>query len=315
MLDNIPQVPLYSIAVGLSVFTFSLYLYSLYSGFRAYQQDREEGAETPTDGSALLGIIRPLARFFGHLISSALNRLRAKYGDEGLIRQLTRWRVAIQRSLVKAGNPDNLSADEMLGVGCVSILIWTLLGGLLGLAGEMFFPLFVAFIVGAVHPWLWLRKKITQRQNEMRRLLPYALDLLTLSVEAGLDFTAALDRIVPKLGDSALAVEFRETLRKIRLGRSRADALREMAGRVDMPEMTTFCNSLLQAEELGADLGPVLRLLADQTREDRSNRAEKKAMEAPVKILFPLIAFIFPTVFIILFAPVGINYLQQIFGW
>jgi tight adherence protein C len=82
-----------------------------------------------------------------------------------------------------------------------------------------------------------------------------------------------------------------------------------------MPEVTAFCSSLLQADELGADLGPVLRVLSDQTREQRANRAEKKAMEAPVKILFPLIAFIFPTVFIILFAPIGIGYLNELFGW
>ena len=88
-----------------------------------------------------------------------------------------------------------------------------------------------------------------------------------------------------------------------RLGKSRGEALRDMAERVNMAEMGTFCSSLIQADELGADLGPVLRVLADQMRNDRSNRAEKKAMEAPVKILFPLIAFIFPTVFIIIFAP------------
>jgi tight adherence protein C len=81
-----------------------------------------------------------------------------------------------------------------------------------------------------------------------------------------------------------------------------------------MPEVNGFCSSLIQADEMGADLGPVLRVMADQMRNDRSNRAEKKAMEAPVQILFPLIVFIFPTVFIILFAPLGINYLQGLIG-
>ena len=148
----------------------------------------------------------------------------------------------------------------------------------------------------------------------MRRLMPYTLDLLTLSVEAGLDFTAALARIVPKLEGTALSEEFGELLRAIRLGRARSEALRDMADRVSMAELTSFTSSLVQADELGADLGPVLRVLADQMRNDRSNRAEKKAMEAPVKILFPLIAFIFPTVFIIIFAPIGIEYLSKLFG-
>ena len=145
--------------------------------------------------------------------------------------------------------------------------------------------------------------------------MPYALDLLTLSVEAGLDFTSALARIVPKLEGTALAQEFGELLRAIRLGKTRSEALRDMADRMGMAEVTSFTSSLVQADELGADLGPVLRVLAEQMRNDRANRAEKKAMEAPVKILFPLIAFIFPTVFIIIFAPMGINYLSKLFGY
>ena len=314
-MDRIPQVTLYTVAAGLSVFTFALYLYSLYRDFRAHQAGLE--AQEPWDrgGSVLFRVIKPFARFFGHLISSLLNRLQNRYGERSMIAHVTRLRVKLQRVLTTAGNPEGLTADEMIGVECLSVLFWTALGvGLWSLTGVSFL-IFLGLVVGCVQPYLWLRKKMVKRQNEVRRLLPYALDLLTLSVEAGLDFTAALDRMLPKLGDSALAEEFSETLRKIRLGRSRAEALREMADRMNMSEVTAFCSSLLQAEELGADLGPVLRVLADQTRQERSNRAEKKAMEAPVKILFPLIAFIFPTVFIILFAPIGIRYLREIFGW
>jgi len=119
---------------------------------------------------------------------------------------------------------------------------------------------------------------------------------------------------VPKLAGTALSVEFGELLRQIRLGRSRAEALRDFADRVDMPEIVSFTSSLIQAEELGAGIGGVLRTQAEQMRNDRSNRAEKKAMEAPVKILFPLIAFIFPTVFIIIFAPMAMSYLAHFFG-
>jgi Flp pilus assembly protein TadB len=314
MPEQIPHVLLYAVAGGLSVFTFCLYFYSLYYEYRAHQAGRE--AAIDEDGaSGLFRTVKPIASFFGHLISSVLNRLQRRYGDGGMMRYVNNLRIKIQRLLASAGNPEGLTADEMLGVVCLSVLAWTGLGVAFWAVTGLSFPIMLAFVVGWLHPYLWLRKRITARRNEVRRLLPYALDLLTLSVEAGLDFTAALDRMLPKLGDSALADEFGETLRKIRLGRPRAEALREMADRVNMPEVTAFCSSLLQADELGADLGPVLRVLSDQTREQRANRAEKKAMEAPVKILFPLIAFIFPTVFIILFAPIGIGYLNEIFGW
>ncbi len=214
-----------------------------------------------------------------------------------------------------AGSPEGLTADEFLGLCWLSLLVWTGLG-LLALAGTGWsFPLFAAIVVGLAHPHLWLRRTVSRRREQIRKLLPFALDLLTLSVEAGLDFTAALARLTPKLEGSALAEEFGELLRQVRLGKSRSEALRDMSDRVNMAEVTSFASSLIQAEELGADLGPVLRVQSDQMRQERSNRAEKKAMEAPVKILFPLIAFIFPTVFIILFSPIGIKYLRHLFGY
>ncbi|MFW6457677.1 MAG: type II secretion system F family protein [Planctomycetota bacterium] len=315
MFDQIPRVTLYTVAMGLSVTTFTLYCYSLYAEFKASQTRDEMAEEWQGSGSFVFAILKPLARFSGHLVSSALNRLRDRYGEEGVLRHVGRARLKLQRSLTTAGNPEGLTGDLMLGLWCVSLLGWSGAGIMGTLATGMSFFVLCGVILGLVHPYLWLRGKMKARQQEVRRLLPYALDLLTLSVEAGLDFTAALERMLPKLGDSALADEFGESLRKIRLGRSRAEALREMADRLKMPEITMLCNSLLQADELGSDLGPVLRMLSDQTREERSNRAEKKAMEAPVKILFPLIAFIFPTVFIILFAPVGIRYLNDMFGF
>ncbi len=315
VVEHIPRPALYTVAVGLSVTTFVLYFYSLFSEFQRSQTRGEMVEEWEGTGSFFFAILKPIARFFGHLISTGLNRLREKYGEEGVLLHVFRARIKLQRALTTAGNPEGLTADLMLGVWCVSILAWGAVGVLFWMAAGMSFFVFIGIILGLVHPYLWLRGRMNARRQEVRRLLPYALDLLTLSVEAGLDFTAALDRMLPKLGDSALAEEFSETLRKIRLGRPRAEALREMSERMNMPEITQFCSSLLQAEELGSDLGPVLRMLSEQTREERSNRAEKKAMEAPVKILFPLIAFIFPTVFIILFAPVGIRYLNDMFGF
>jgi len=307
------QAMVYSLAIGTCVFAIGLYLSSIYSDYVVSRGRDTVGAGKRAILPAFPGLA-PFARFFGHIIGSGIARLQRRFGERSAARHLVGARVRLQRVLIAAGSPWGLTADEMLGLACLSVIAWTLVGlviwGMLGWG----FPVLVLFLVGLAHPFLWLNKKLSRRRSEIRRLLPYALDLLTLSVEAGLDFTSALGRIVPKLEGTALADEFGELLRAIRLGRTRSDALRGMADRVGMPEVASFAGSLVQADELGADLGPVLRVLADQMRSDRANRAEKKAMEAPVKILFPLIAFIFPTVFIILFASLGISYLSKLFG-
>jgi len=309
------QMALYSAAAGLSVFCISLYFLSLYADYSAARRRRAEPVGAQKAASVGLRIVRPFGRFLGHLISLALARMQQRYGEAGLVGYVTRARVRLQRALTGAGSPGNLTADEMLGVICFSVLCWTAGGALVWAGLGTSFAVLAGLVIGTAHPFLWLRRTVARRRDEIRKLLPYTLDLLTLSVEAGLDFTTALARMVPKLEGTALASEFDELLRQIRLGKARSDALRDMADRVNMGEMTSFTSSLIQADELGADLGPVLRMLSDQMRTERANRAEKKAMEAPVKILFPLIAFIFPTVFIILFAPIGIGYLRHLFGY
>ncbi|HRU07543.1 MAG TPA: type II secretion system F family protein, partial [Candidatus Brocadiia bacterium] len=157
-------------------------------------------------------------------------------------------------------------------------------------------------------PSTWLNKRLRLRRADISHELPYALDLLTLSVEAGLDFTEALDRIVHKLGESPLAEELGATLRDIRLGRTRTEALRNLSHRVDMGAVTSVASALIQADELGSSLGPILRAQSEQLRVARSQEAEKKALEAPVKILFPLIFFILPTIFLIIGGPIFLKY-------
>ena len=311
-IDPALQVTLYSLAAGLSVFSLGLYFYCVWRQYGAEGLPEEKGGAA---SSVSFRTLKPFARFFGLFIGSFAARLERRYPDSSLVAHLVSLRVKIQRALVGAGSPEGLTADEFLGLSCFSALAWGGAGVLIWLTLGFSFPILVGLVIGLVHPAHWLKRKLTRRRNQVRRVMPYALDLLTLSVEAGLDFTSALARMAPKLGGSPLAAEFGEVLRSIRLGKPRAEALREMADRLNMGETTSFASSLIQADELGADIGPVLRVLADQMRNDRSNRAEKKAMQAPVKILFPLIAFIFPTVFIIIFAPIAIGYLSRLFGY
>ena len=166
----------------------------------------------------------------------------------------------------------------------------------------MWIPLFAAF--GAACPLIWLRDRIKSRHHRIGRALPYDLDLLTLSVEAGLDFTAALSKVVEKGRPGPLADELSIAIKELKLGKTREEALRNLARRCGLSTLTSFVQALVQADRMGTPLGKTLRILSTQMRIDRSQRAEKLASEAPVKLLLPLIGCIFPTIFLMLFAPI-----------
>ena len=144
-----------------------------------------------------------------------------------------------------------------------------------------------------------------KRHHAMVRALPYNLDLLTLSVEAGLDFAAALGKVVDKGRKGPLCDELSITLKELRLGKTRDEALRNLAARVELQSLTGFVQALVQADRMGTPLGKILRILSTQMRVERTQRAEKLANEAPVKLLVPLIGCIFPTIFLMLFGPIA----------
>jgi tight adherence protein C len=165
-------------------------------------------------------------------------------------------------------------------------------------------------LFGFVYPGIWLRDTIQNRRRELLKSLPFFLDVVTLCVEAGLNFQGALHQAVLKGPKGVMREEFQRVLRDVRAGKPRAEALRALALRLNEPPVTNFVASVIQAERLGMNLGPVLRAQADQQRVDRFLRAEKLAMEAPVKMLFPLIAFIFPCTFIVLFFPIVVKFME-----
>lgn len=165
-------------------------------------------------------------------------------------------------------------------------------------------------LCGWAYPAIWLRDRIALRRRELLKVLPFFLDLITLCMEAGLNLQGAMQQAVAKGPESALRDEFQRVLRDIRAGKPRAESLRALAERLDEPSVTTFVSAVIQAENMGMNLAPVLRAQADQRRSERFQRAEKQAMEAPVKMLFPLIAFIFPCTFIILLFPIGMQLME-----
>ena len=156
----------------------------------------------------------------------------------------------------------------------------------------------------ALQPVLWLRHAVARRQRAILRSLPFVLDLLTLSVEAGMDFMSALQRTVEGRRIDELGEEILRVVREIQLGTTRRAALRTMARRIDLPDVRSVVNALVQADELGVSVGAILRIQSDQIRQRRFDRAEKLANEAPVKLLGPLILFIFPSVFLVLLGPI-----------
>lgn len=235
------------------------------------------------------------------------------------------WLRRVDASLRKAGYPYDLKAPEIFGYVAVSagfflvmgalVAYWLGWGFLLGeqggldVSGSLLALCFALF--GAGYPLLWLRDRVRLRHHLIQRALPYNLDLLTLSVEAGLDFAAAIGKVVEKGRKGPLADELGIMLREFKLGKTREEGLRNLAFRVELPSLTTFVNALIQADKMGTPLGKILRILSTQMRIERTQRAEKLANEAPVKLLFPLIGFIFPTIFLILFGPI---FYQLLYG-
>jgi tight adherence protein C len=207
-----------------------------------------------------------------------------------------------------AGNPGNLGAASLLSLRFVGAAV---LGGLMFLiflgsntwpVGREILATLAFSVLGFFFPQLWLQSKIDRRQKGIRKALPDALDLLTICVEAGLGFDAAMSKVGEKW-DNDLSLSFARGIREIQLGKLRREALRDMADRIGLPEMTSFVAAVIQSESLGVSMARVLRIQADQMRLKRRQRAEEEAQKAPIKMLLPMGLFIFPSIMIVLLTP------------
>jgi tight adherence protein C len=209
-----------------------------------------------------------------------------------------------------AGNPNNWTATEFLGVrGLAAVVLAGLTFLLTSLASTAFTQriLFTAgmSVLGYMLPTVWLGGRISRRQKEAVKALPDALDLLTISVEAGLPFDGAMQRVADK-SNSEIAKGFRRVLTELRIGMSRADALHGMSDRMEVPDVTQFIAALIQADQLGISIAKVLRIQSEQMRIKRRQRAEEKAQQAPIKMLFPMTFLIFPTILVVILGPAAL---------
>ncbi len=213
-----------------------------------------------------------------------------------------------RRKLELAGKPYGWGSTEFLGIrGLAGILLATLTFLLLTLTGQYLPKRFLATAVAGglgfyVLPTLWLSGQIRRRQTEILKALPDALDLLTISVEAGLGFDAALSKVAEKW-ENELSLAFTRVIQEIQMGKLRREALRDMADRMDVSDVSSFVAAIIQADQLGVSIAKVLRIQSEQMRIRRRQRAEEKAHQAPVKMLFPMVFLIFPALLVILLGP------------
>lgn len=163
-------------------------------------------------------------------------------------------------------------------------------------------------VLGLQLPEFWLSRTITRRKKALEKALPDVLDLLSVSVEAGLGFDGAVQKVSEKFSEPT-SDEFGSFLKEVRLGKPRADALRNLAQRTGLPDMQTFVAAIIQADQLGVSLSKILRIQSEQMRIKRKQKAEERAMQTPIKLLFPLILFIFPTLFVVILGPLVISFL------
>ncbi len=258
--------------------------------------DKDEGLEDVKTLPIIFRMLMPL-------VSNTLPIARAEI--------FKRSRERTHELINMSGYDQAVTAEQFIALRILLFAACGLLAFMLALSKQEVSALLI-LMVAFIYPTTWLKGVVRRRHLEILKSLPNVLDLLTLSVEAGKDFLTALRDITARRKMDALNEELVRTLHEIQIGKQRQLALKEMAQRVQQTELTSVVNAIVQADELGVSIGQLLRIQGDQLRGKRFSRAEKLANEAPVKILFPVILFIFPSVFIILMGPIIMKALQSL---
>jgi len=250
-------------------------------------------------------IILPLARKLGEIA--------ARFTPQNAL-QSTAKRLEL------AGSPPQLDPTLLLSLQFIVALAF---GGLLFLVfifarvswsiGVRLLIVALFVVLGFFFPQLWLSSKIARRQKEIRKAMPDALDLLTICVEAGLGFDAAMAKVSEKW-ENELSMAFTRIIQEVQLGKLRREAMRNMADRVGIPEMTSFVAAIIQSEQLGVSMAKVLRIQSEQMRVKHRQLAEEEAHKAPIKMLIPMGLLIFPSLMIVLLGPAGFKLMHSALG-
>ncbi len=294
---------LYLIISG--VIVVALLLALLFSGKRSSQNLEERLEEMAALGQPIsleeLELSQPLSERIIKPLFQKLTELAQRMTPQHTMQ-------AMEKKLRVAGLLYKISPAQFFTIKVISIVVGLALGFVLlatsATAGAQTRLLMLGggLVLGYLLPDLYLSSKTRKRQSEVLKALPDALDLLTICVEAGLGFDAAMSKVAEKW-DNELSLAFRRTVQEMQLGKLRREALRDMAESLDVADVTSFVAAIVQADQLGVSMAKVMRIQSDQMRMKRRQRAEEKARQAPVKIMIPLVFFIFPTIFIILLGP------------
>lgn len=219
-------------------------------------------------------------------------------------------RRIFKRSIIAAGLKDELTPDEFIAFKIMLIVFFPLVGGLLN-AGEFIDVAWYYILGSAVGGWFypnfWVDGRLKARQKKILVAMPFIVDLLALSTEAGLDFIGAIGKVVEKARPSPLVEEFSQLLKEIKVGASRQEALREMAARIAMTEVNSFVAILISADSMGASIGKILRQQSEQIRSERMLRAEKAGAAASQQVIIPVVLFIMPAVVLMVLGPFGLG--------
>ncbi len=287
---------LFAIVIGLLVGA------SVMLAFRSVSSLR---SEVPSEDREYMDPLPPMLNMVWPLITFIEYHLTARFPPD--------WLESTHKRLQETGVGYLMSAEQFYAVrvfaAIATVLIsWVVLSAI---DSATFFTLLLFAVGGFYFPMLWLRDVRERRKKDVMRALPVYLDFITMAVEAGLNLNGALNQAMDKGPAGPLRNELYMVVRDLRAGVPRADALRRMEKRLDMEEITSFVGTVIQAEKMGARLGSALRVQALQRRTERFQRAEKLAMEAPVKLILPLIVFIFPVTFIVLAFPIVMKFMME----
>ena len=292
------------IVIGLAVVLFAVVALIVVSMMRPAQTDViGDRLSQFTERTMTLDELELQQPFSQRVLLPLMRTILGQLGKFGPKQSAERLKVSIQQ----AGNPANLTPVMFSGMRMALFILLLVIAGAVTFgqgmpASKALMYTAVGGVLGYLLPGMWLGRQIKTRKHNILKALPDALDLLTISVEAGLAFDLALTRVADKW-DNELSKEFKRALTDTRLGRSRRDALKDMAQRTGVEDVQTFVAAIIQAEQLGVSIGKILRIQSDQMRIRRRQRAEEAAHKAPILMLIPMAFLIYPSLFVVILGP------------
>ncbi len=286
--------------MGAAVLIVTLMMFQDNEQFQA-QQKLEDGEDAKLNKVKNHGFVLQYSRpFFKRYLSPVVSSMKSK----------KKIKEKYRRKLASAGLTDVLTTEDFYAFKLFLIVGFPVAFIAVRYFLEATWPLTLvplSGLIGFVYPDIWIKGKIETRQKDLIRGMPFSVDMLALSVEAGLDFVAAMTKVVEKARPGPLTDEFEILIKEIKIGASRAEALRNMAWRVDLVQISSFCATLIAADSVGASIGPILKSLSIEIRQKKSADIEKEGATAATKILFPMMMFILPAVLLMVFAPIAVD--------